>query len=76
MVLVSLPSIKQNSQLTITVCRATEIDSRVGCVLDGAIVYYEDGHETPCGPRTNSHNGGKHYFGQSTRSQILSTCFG
>ena len=56
------------SKLTIAVWRATEIDSRVGCVLDGAIVYYEDGHETPCGPRTNSHNGGKHYFGQSTRS--------
>ncbi|KAK0103842.1 hypothetical protein ONS96_004952 [Cadophora gregata f. sp. sojae] len=43
--------------------RATEIDSRVGCVLDGAIVYYEDGHKTPCGPRTNRRGGRKHRFG-------------
>ncbi|KAH7351342.1 zinc metallo proteinase [Rhexocercosporidium sp. MPI-PUGE-AT-0058] len=41
---------------------ATEIDSRVGCCLDGAIVYYEDGHKTPCGPRTDKY-GRKHSFG-------------
>jgi hypothetical protein len=33
------------------VTRATTIDSRVGCLLDGAVVYFEDGHKTPCGPR-------------------------
>ncbi|PVH75849.1 hypothetical protein DL98DRAFT_574845 [Cadophora sp. DSE1049] len=42
--------------------RATEIDSRVGCVLDGAVVYYGDGHEAPCGPRTDKY-GRKHHFG-------------
>jgi hypothetical protein len=31
--------------------RAKKIDLRVGAVLDGAIVYYEDGHKTPCGYR-------------------------
>jgi hypothetical protein len=33
------------------VTRATTIDSRVGCLLDGAVLYFEDGHKTPCGPR-------------------------
>jgi hypothetical protein len=31
--------------------RAKMIDLRVGVVLDGAVVYYEDGHTTPCGHR-------------------------
>ncbi|KAL2150598.1 hypothetical protein VTH82DRAFT_7161 [Thermothelomyces myriococcoides] len=30
---------------------ATKIDIRVGCGLDGAEVYYEDGTKIPCGPR-------------------------
>jgi hypothetical protein len=30
---------------------ATKIDLRVGCALDGAIVYYKDGTKIPCGPR-------------------------
>ncbi|KAL2177528.1 putative peptidase family-domain-containing protein [Thermothelomyces heterothallicus CBS 202.75] len=30
---------------------ATKIDIRVGCALDGAEVYYEDGTKIPCGPR-------------------------
>lgn len=34
-----------------SVVPATIIDSRVGCVLDGAVVYYRDGHKTICGPR-------------------------
>ncbi|KAI4737553.1 hypothetical protein E4T50_11980 [Aureobasidium sp. EXF-12298] len=33
--------------------RAEKIDLRVGAVLDGAVVYYEDGHKTPCGYRYN-----------------------
>ncbi|CZR69422.1 related to jacalin-like lectin domain-containing protein [Phialocephala subalpina] len=45
-----------------TLSRATAIDSRVGCLLDGAVVYYEDGHKTPCGPRW-SKNGHDHHFG-------------
>ncbi|KFY47791.1 hypothetical protein V496_10441 [Pseudogymnoascus sp. VKM F-4515 (FW-2607)] len=42
--------------------RAVEIDSRVGCLLDGAVIYFEDGHGTHCGPRWD--NGGRdHHFG-------------
>ena len=40
------------------------IDSRVGCLLDGAVVYFKDGHKTPCGPRW-SHRGGEHSFGEN-----------
>ncbi|TIA11651.1 hypothetical protein D6C80_07354 [Aureobasidium pullulans] len=42
--------------------RANTIDLRVGCVLDGAVVYYEDGHKTPCGLRYTE-TGSTHYFG-------------
>ncbi|KAH8893062.1 hypothetical protein GQ53DRAFT_861482 [Thozetella sp. PMI_491] len=30
---------------------ASKIDLRVGCALDGAVVYYKDGTTVPCGPR-------------------------
>ncbi|KAK1750412.1 putative peptidase family-domain-containing protein [Echria macrotheca] len=30
---------------------ASKIDVRVGCALDGAVVYYRDGTTIPCGPR-------------------------
>lgn len=30
---------------------ASKVDLRVGCSLDGAIVYYKDGTQVPCGPR-------------------------
>lgn len=30
---------------------AHKIDIRVGCGLDGAVVYYKDGTQVPCGPR-------------------------
>ncbi|KAK4238137.1 putative peptidase family-domain-containing protein [Achaetomium macrosporum] len=30
---------------------ASKIDLRVGCALDGAVVYYKDGDTVPCGPR-------------------------
>ncbi|KAK3989066.1 metallopeptidase [Cladorrhinum sp. PSN332] len=33
------------------IVRATMVDIRVGCWLDGAIVYYKDGTKIPCGPR-------------------------
>lgn len=42
--------------------RANAIDLRVGCIMDGAVVYFTDGHKTPCGPRSNGH-GGEHHFG-------------
>lgn len=34
-----------------TLVPASKIDVRVGCGLDGAVVYYKDGSSTPCGPR-------------------------
>ncbi|OGM42363.1 hypothetical protein ABOM_007861 [Aspergillus bombycis] len=37
--------------------RATSIDLRVGCTMDGAIVYYADGSQSNCGP------GHPHRFG-------------
>ncbi|KAK6832809.1 hypothetical protein RU639_003859 [Aspergillus parasiticus] len=37
--------------------RATSIDLRVGCTMDGAIVYYADGQQANCGP------GHPHRFG-------------
>ncbi|TVY87814.1 putative zinc metalloproteinase [Lachnellula willkommii] len=43
---------------------ATMIDSRVGALLDGAVVYFKDGHKTPCGPRWRPGNGHhQHTFG-------------
>ena len=38
------------------------IDMRVGCVLDGAIVHFQDRHAVPCGPRWDS-TGQHHHFG-------------
>ena len=36
---------------------ASKIDIRVGCGLDGAVVYYKDGTKIPCGPRgKNGHD--------------------
>ena len=43
--------------------RATIIDSRVGLVVDGAVVYYDDGHKTICGPRW-APGGQELYMGQ------------
>ncbi|KAK4199482.1 putative peptidase family-domain-containing protein [Triangularia verruculosa] len=33
-----------------SIVNASMIDVRVGCGLDGAVVYYEDGSRVPCGP--------------------------
>lgn len=38
--------------------RATSIDLRVGCTMDGAVVYYEDGHRTNCGKANQRSFGG------------------
>ena len=35
---------------------AHKIDLRVGCGLDGAVVYYKDGTKVPCGPRGRNGN--------------------
>lgn len=35
---------------------AHKIDLRVGCALDGAVVYYKDGTRVPCGPRGKNGN--------------------
>ncbi|KAL3458205.1 putative peptidase family-domain-containing protein [Aspergillus heterothallicus] len=43
--------------------RATAIDLRVGCTMDGAVVYYADGSHQNCGPARNKHNGQPHRFG-------------
>ncbi|KAJ6103207.1 hypothetical protein N7486_005634 [Penicillium sp. IBT 16267x] len=42
--------------------RATAIDLRVGCTMDGAVVHYADGRHENCGPARNRH-GGPHNFG-------------
>ncbi|KAK6005786.1 hypothetical protein QM012_007428 [Aureobasidium pullulans] len=42
--------------------RAKRVDLRIGAILDGAVVYYEDGHSTPCGLRFTP-NGSIHHFG-------------
>lgn len=47
-----------NGQLT----SAKMIDLRVGCIMDGAVVHYEDGHWTNCGPQRRS-DGSRHTFG-------------
>lgn len=41
-----------------TLHRATAIDLRVGCTMDGAVVYYADGHHTNCGPPQQRSFGG------------------
>ncbi|KAH8690259.1 putative peptidase family-domain-containing protein [Talaromyces proteolyticus] len=43
--------------------RATSIDLRVGCIMDGAVVYYADGHHANCGPMRNRRTGQAHSFG-------------
>lgn len=43
--------------------RATSIDLRVGCTMDGAVVHYADGQHANCGPARNEHNGQPHRFG-------------
>ncbi|KAL4910845.1 hypothetical protein BDW74DRAFT_141985 [Aspergillus multicolor] len=42
--------------------RATSIDLRVGCTMDGAVVYYADGRHENCGPAVTA-SGESHYFG-------------
>ena len=46
-----------------TLITANKIDIRVGCGLDGAVVYYRDGTSVPCGPRTSGYSGHNHGMG-------------
>lgn len=54
--------------------RATSIDLRVGCTMDGAVVHYADGQHANCGPARNKYNGQPHRFGghASERREIQS----
>ncbi|KAH6618252.1 zinc metallo proteinase [Chaetomium sp. MPI-SDFR-AT-0129] len=51
---------------------ATKIDIRVGCGLDGAVVYYKDGSKVPCGPRGESSDNDPHMGGHQARMLALS----
>lgn len=42
---------------------------RVGCILDGGVLHYNDGHKTHLGPRINEH-GDEHYFGGHASEEI------
>ena len=46
--------------------RATAIDLRVGCTMDGAVVYYADGHRANCGPP-----GRIQFGGHASQKEIL-----
>ncbi|KAK4450854.1 metallopeptidase [Podospora aff. communis PSN243] len=45
---------------------ASKIDVRVGCGLDGAVVYYKDGTRVPCGPR-GAHGNDPHMGGHQAK---------
>ncbi|KAI5204150.1 hypothetical protein E4T39_03822 [Aureobasidium subglaciale] len=49
--------------------RAITVDLRVGAILDGAVIYYEDGHKTPCGLRYTQ-SGSAHYFGGGNSQKL------
>jgi hypothetical protein len=46
--------------------RATAIDLRVGAIMDGAVVYYADGHHTNCGKADQ-----RRYGGHASQKQTL-----
>lgn len=46
---------------------------RVGGLLDGGVLYYDDGHKTHLGPRVNEHEyGNEHEFGGASHQITLS----
>ena len=51
--------------------RANSIDLRVGCIMDGAVVYYADGRFANCGPSRDKHTGQPHQFGGHASEQHL-----
>ncbi|KAL2807816.1 putative peptidase family-domain-containing protein [Aspergillus granulosus] len=51
--------------------RATSIDLRVGCTMDGAVVYYADGKHENCGPARNRHGEPHHFGGHASESHDI-----
>ncbi|KAK0622752.1 putative peptidase family-domain-containing protein [Immersiella caudata] len=49
-----------------TLVDASKVDVRVGCGLDGAVVYYRDGTKVPCGPR-GQHGDDPHMGGHQAK---------
>lgn len=56
-------SAETTADIVFPVTQATKIDVRVGAILDGAIVYFDDGHEVVCGPRYI--DGSEHHIGMN-----------
>lgn len=56
--------------LVLPVARAVKIDMRVGCLLDGSVVYFDDNESVPCGPREDC-DGEPHSFGMSCRRSFV-----
>ncbi|KAF9630007.1 hypothetical protein BFW01_g188 [Lasiodiplodia theobromae] len=52
--------------------QATSFDMRVGCILDGGVLSYADGHKTHLGPRIDSY-GNEHHFGGHASEEIALT---
>lgn len=48
---------------------ATKIDLRVGCLWDGGVVYYQDGHKSHWGPMWRP-GGQEHHFGGHASQEI------
>ena len=53
---------------------ATKIDLRVGCLWDGGVVYYQDGHKSHWGPMWRP-SGQEHHFGIFSVSFLLQLSF-
>ena len=49
---------------------ATSIDLRVGGLMDGAVVYYQDDRKVPCGPRWGR-GGNGHHFGKEQSLPVV-----
>lgn len=53
-----------------SIVSASKVDIRVGCGLDGAIVYYKDGTSIPCGPR-GKHGQDPHMGGHQAKKLAI-----
>ncbi|KAJ5939398.1 hypothetical protein N7466_002532 [Penicillium verhagenii] len=51
--------------------RATSVDLRVGCTMDGAVVYYADGRHENCGPVRNRYGQVHNFGGHAAESHEL-----
>ncbi|KAH8836176.1 putative peptidase family-domain-containing protein [Flagelloscypha sp. PMI_526] len=52
------------------VSHATAFDMRIGCILDGGVLYYDDNHHTHLGPRFKK-DGSKQKFGGHLSQKLL-----